>query len=529
MQENADSSSKSLRVAGAIIFCVWMAGLSLKWPFIGDYRDLGGHLWVSSHIVLIVRNWLLESPFHSFFAMVWTPPSIELPDLAARGVYVSYPPGAALPVWLLSALTGTEPSIITVRLWNAFCGLIISLCIAGVTFRVTNNFHRSAALVGAIVSGITYLCLRMPFVSHYNSYFSDMAVLIPVTALILHECSERSKSSIMIVMALILWGALTDPLMYFVCAFLVLLRICQRIKNKNFDLCGQTYYMIFPCLMAIGLFAAQLYHLGAFESLWERFLLRTTGETSRLQIGPSYFLQHLFADTFLYLPLLVIAVTPFLLRLRKSTRLLLKIEHKDIFIAYALAIVCHTAVFMNHSTFHNFATLKYIVLFSILAGISICVILSIYKLANIKYSMCCILVCFVCVASYKNYKCLYNCGEIKNIEVAKIINDNRSYDDIFISRQYEIKITPPQLLSLSNKRCYMVADALPDDLRGYAGKARFKFVAPEASLGGEKLAFLRRSFPGMDIRRFETEKMGEIVILALGKDDDPDTFLKALD
>jgi hypothetical protein len=64
----------------------------------------GAHIWLSASTVKFVNNWLKEGPIKLKFIMYEYPDSIEFNSLAERSAYISYPPGAIIPPYILAKL-----------------------------------------------------------------------------------------------------------------------------------------------------------------------------------------------------------------------------------------------------------------------------------------------------------------------------------------------------------------------------------------------------------------------------------------
>jgi hypothetical protein len=63
------------------------------------------HIWLSASTVKFVNNWLQEWPLKLHFIMYEYPDSIEFNSLAERGAYISYPPGAMVPIYWQNCFT----------------------------------------------------------------------------------------------------------------------------------------------------------------------------------------------------------------------------------------------------------------------------------------------------------------------------------------------------------------------------------------------------------------------------------------
>lgn len=136
----------SIRKSFLLLFFTWVAIISAFWPIMNSYKELD-HLWLSCHTIEIVTHWIDGSPFSTYFALLGLPASIETPTFESQGIYSSYPPGFALPIWGLSLLFSERPDIFIVRLWNLFLQFSISICIAYFVWSSLQQFGKKNAFL----------------------------------------------------------------------------------------------------------------------------------------------------------------------------------------------------------------------------------------------------------------------------------------------------------------------------------------------------------------------------------------------
>ncbi len=259
----------------------------------------------------VASHWHREGAWNLRFVLYWEPDAIETPTPATRTPYVSFPPGAVLPIHLLGKITGTGPTPHLVMAYNLANHLLVSL-ILGLTMLLlarAMGFTPAMGLLPAFSTATMYLFLPSPYFEHQMGYFSDQAVMLPFALTLLLEVLRRTTSphthkALAAAQAFVLfWGTLTDWLFLFIalCLYLVRLRspgsefTLQRVHPPGSEFTLQrvpslppvwssaaccrfarrsTLFWLPPAL-AVALFLLQIMHLHAFSDLFQRFAYRT--------------------------------------------------------------------------------------------------------------------------------------------------------------------------------------------------------------------------------------------------------------
>jgi hypothetical protein len=237
----------ALAIAGAFVGVVFLITLSwrLKLAFMlpGARTEV-----VTAQVYTWLVNWIYEGPASIHFMMPYLPLSIESPDLQYRSeLYRSYPPGALVPVYLLSILGRGAPSISVLSTYDLICHAVLVAAIFGAVFVVTAGVARavtrsdaasfwssallasSSAIFMTIASGPAYFFARV--------YVWDVAVLpwfglaLLMDALYAVNRNSRKTASIALALQMIVFtaGLWTDWLMVIVIFVWIAMRIVEHL------------------------------------------------------------------------------------------------------------------------------------------------------------------------------------------------------------------------------------------------------------------------------------------------------------
>ncbi|HNR30380.1 MAG TPA: hypothetical protein PKI11_05785 [Candidatus Hydrogenedentes bacterium] len=241
--------------------------------------------WMTGGSTLMAKHWHHEGACAMRFAMVWEPDSIEQPYLGERTPYVSYPPGAILPLHLLALCRGREPTPSLAMALNLALHLVTALVLAATVALLLRRaaFSRWNAFVLALVPLSLYLYLPIAYHEHLMSYFADAAVL-PLYALfifleMLRDRVERPwmRRSLAMIQGFVgALGLLTDWLFAFLAACVWLARLGRgRLGRGIFEPARNSLVYALPFVAVLALFIVQVIAIGGKDMIIERFLLRS--------------------------------------------------------------------------------------------------------------------------------------------------------------------------------------------------------------------------------------------------------------
>lgn len=162
------------------ILLAFAVSVTVRWPLI-DRPLSAHHEYAMSQALTIIYNWYADGfwTHHGAPAISFSGPADLIPPGFSDspglrdGVlyYLSHPPLAFDLPFLLFRLTGSEPSVLGLQLFNLFFHLLTACGIYLITCTVVER-GSSAPLI----SGLLYLFMPAPLWFHGNVYMSDMFV-----------------------------------------------------------------------------------------------------------------------------------------------------------------------------------------------------------------------------------------------------------------------------------------------------------------------------------------------------------------
>jgi hypothetical protein len=131
-----------------LTFGIFQYTVEIRKPWLGSlYSPI--HINLTAHSTLFAKIWYREGPIRLQFASVQIPRSIEN-QTHNRLLYVSWPPGYILPLYLVGIITGHEPSIASVQKYNLFghflLAYLLSLSVFFVLLRMDYGYFIALAL-----------------------------------------------------------------------------------------------------------------------------------------------------------------------------------------------------------------------------------------------------------------------------------------------------------------------------------------------------------------------------------------------
>lgn len=470
---------------------IFAYSVEIRRPWFGDL-SLGHHQWLSGSTIKFTKNWLHEGPLALRFLMLENPASVELPTLASRQPYLSYPPGAIVPFYLLCKLRGTEPEPARLMNFNLANHFLVALSMALLVFVLLRQLHVAhiGATLLATIPIMAVLLTPGPLYWHQNVFFSDQAVILPFAVFALLEVwrdrfhAKPARMAVGMAQSLVMFmGVLTDWLFVVVVAVVYGKRLLNGELGKGVTgfLAGSTRFLA-PAFAALGLFAYQLYEQNAFQGLLGIYLARA----GVAEVGAAYaqrfplvFWQRHIATAYGQ-PAVILLWTGLLVFGASTVRLLahhlrgrpVNEASRNITNAAGILLVpCFAQVYalQNHSVIHDFSTLKFalpyatvpFVLLPLLVasffGMDIARGVSFRRVSVRVPVFAIVMVVTAAVLVLHEHPRFRKFFPRPNPEVAQLgrfVAENTEYRDIVFSPQLEIKNAPPQLLSYSMKLVY---------------------------------------------------------------------------
>ena len=287
MPKVAKSDLVAIVLLVAAVSGLFAYSVEMRRPWFGT-NPLCLETWLNTGTMLWAKHWLHEGPFHLWFGYFWDPNSIEFPTLESRTIYMSYPPGAVLPIYLLCKVLHRDPTISTIMAAGLFCHFVVALLLALMTFALARKARAGridAVVVSLIPAGLA-LFLPSPISQFQMAYF-HMAVLpafvLCVSLEMLRDAAidPRVRRWIGVVQGGVLFfGMLCDWLFAFVtvCLFLKRLAAGQILSCAHTTWKRRAWLFVKNSLalglapgLALSLFGLQLWRFHQFTILAERF------------------------------------------------------------------------------------------------------------------------------------------------------------------------------------------------------------------------------------------------------------------
>ena len=232
--------------------------------------------------------------------------------MQSREAYVSYPPGAVIPIYLLSWTLRREPTVAIIMGWNLANHFLIALLLGLTVYFALSNAGMSP--LNALAFSVSAPCLELlfpaPFYFLQSVYGMDTAVLLPFAAVVFLETLRAStpKGKLLTAIDSLQWcafffGYLTDWLMVFVGVTVYAKRLVlgevPRSSLSAFLKAGVAFWS--SAWVAGALFVAQVTWLAGWKTLLARFLIRSGIDREHSDFPPqtvfNYF-YHFIPDAF---------------------------------------------------------------------------------------------------------------------------------------------------------------------------------------------------------------------------------------
>jgi len=466
----------------------------VKKPWFGVYSG-ANHDWLTASTVIFADNWYREGAWNLRFGMYENPKSPENSTQISRLPYLSYPPGAVLPVFFISTITNHEPSVNMVMYYNLFNHLLISIFMALAVFYFLSSLKikLGIAFSFALIPILLELFLPSPFYYHQNSFFSDQAVILPFVLVVFLEVirgglTGRRRIVIDVLQGLVFfYGAFTDWFFVFIAIAFYAKRLFSgeiSIRDKKEFFRGTLKFAAGP-VSGVALFAVHVAVVMwgdpgyAIEYIRNKYLVRSGMKSSDTNTSGEYFeniMQHVdqgygfIGRIIVYISVFFIVAAGLYLLVRKLTKKSVSSEARLIVqLAFIIVVPCilQIFIFMNHSAVHSFSVLKLSVLISIVPFVLIplfLVVLARDLIRKVDLSRAALfialpallLTCLYLARVHDGYKEFFDEKNAYWYQIAGATNRYAAADDVVLSPDLYIPDHPPQPLALTMKRVYKI-------------------------------------------------------------------------
>jgi len=478
------TSNHIINISGILVCIIIFTIIPLKILFPVDFQNADNYQEdLTAFSQNMVNSWLTDGIANDQFNTYCDFASVEFENNNDRCIYLSYPPGSFVPLYLIAKATGQkEVSIGFIKYFVQF-EFYISMLLLGILFYLCLQYINVASRFLIIFLPVLFSSLWafLPYNVYYmnNVYFTDQAVILLSIAFFLIEIAlytkrlKHAEFFLQMLSRVILFaGILTDYYFYCIAFVAVGLRIMNNFRERPeqsliFKILSNTWPLIVSAIIASVLFLIQLlFAPNGMKLLMVTFFMRAGSGT---EWGGIRELAHHFGNGFtvLFIPVLIF-VTVFCLvfpLIRKKFS-----EQKQIFInglsLIVLSSVLHTVILREHSIIHPFSMLKYNLVFVFIIFVFFCwlyvhyqsAVLNItknYLKASLALTVCSIMAFIPGVQSYNQnfYRARMSAADYS---IARFIRAHTNYYDVVYSPDYKIPWDPPQYLAISRKRVYKV-------------------------------------------------------------------------
>jgi hypothetical protein len=216
----------------AVVTLMWVSVQIYRYPSL-DQIPVRDNDVTTAQTVMWVHAWQSEGVFNLWFSTPKSPLSFEDPTLDSRELYQSWPPGAFIPIYLLSEALGEEVSVPLINWYNTVTHGFIALAVAFIGFSLArlNKINLIASTLIAIAAappilfprGLVYFFSQIYCVT--TSILLFVAIFIMLDALSYVTASRHNRRVLFVLQLLIIYFAFfVDWLSYTLFASWLLVR-----------------------------------------------------------------------------------------------------------------------------------------------------------------------------------------------------------------------------------------------------------------------------------------------------------------
>ncbi len=501
---------KSIPVLLLLIITIVMFSntITIRKPWFGVLSD-GGHQWITASTIKFTNNWVDEGPFKLKFGLIKIPDSVEFQDLSSREPYASYPPGALIPIYILSIIKGGEVTPALVMKYNLLLQFLITFILALTVFIFLRQlkFDQLNSFISALIPLLFMLYSPGTMYWFQNPYWSDQAVLLPVALFILLEVwswgdpNGWQKRIILTGQLIVMfWGAYTDWYFIFVAFVVYIVRLLRGQLGKDISaIIKATVVYTLPVIIAMAFFLWHIYSMGIASELIYKFFERT-GLNNEGSLIIDEFVQRFWygsvvngygklAPALIQGSVLLFIITCAKWTLNKYRKITDQGEVGKVlaFLTCLLApSLLQLYMFRNHSAIHDFSALKLSLPLAVIPFILAPILLFYFFNRNandtfiqgldlrhnrkkIQLKITVLPLMFILLLPLIKsptvdytpgintyYTRLFPEPNTNYIPVGKFIKDNTNFNSIIFSEYFEVKSLPPQWLAHTKKMIYKV-------------------------------------------------------------------------
>ncbi len=471
----------------AILTSIFIFSVHLRSPYFGHMAN-GYFEDQTARTLKFSRNWYRDGAWNDKFFMLENPASVEFGSLQERIPYLSFLPGVVAITYVASLVLGDEPSIATIHICNLLTQYLSALSLALCAWLLMEKRQKFIRFIAALVTGTSYILTPYLLYEHQQVYFTDSAMMLPFSALLLcialnahlpRRMMDWITASVMLLFILCDWLGAIAAFLWFILRWFEYRR--QPLKAQIISL----WPVALPSLLCLGFFTYQLWASQLINMVINAMLYRNDGSalgvtTAASRIG--VFIDRLAVE--IYGPLVAklilmlgvytcihICISGFIYlyaatrRGDINSRALAPLEwaRMQVAIICALAPLISVYLFPDHFFYHNFSAIRFapavflgiFCLFPELVNDLIrwkkpwfhLIIYSIFTLASYGY--------FWSNLYQRPFLGWFEVQNYSYYEVSDFLYNNSKFNDIIFSPNYETPFKhPTQNLAVAMKRVY---------------------------------------------------------------------------
>ena len=175
----------------SILLMVFIFTCMLRGQYIGELSNRQ-HVWLTASSVKFTDIWVNEGALKSDFLLIEEPASILQPKIEDREIYASQPSGSILPIFILKKIFPNIDTLLIIHIYSLFNLFLIALSAYWVVVTLLGKKLKGVlSHVYGLMAGSSYLLMPAPLYWHSIIYFTDIAVILPFSIIILVEVKIR--------------------------------------------------------------------------------------------------------------------------------------------------------------------------------------------------------------------------------------------------------------------------------------------------------------------------------------------------
>ena len=383
-----------------IAFFVVLFSISIGIRFDNLRAPLGrGHEWITGHVLTTHSIYEKNGMGHYYYSPVWTYDhpaenymisSWEFKDKNNSSYYVSYPPLCFLLPYIGFKATGVTPGVTAIRVFGLLLHLSCSFIILLTMYSFFGKNLKEAFFLPAFIGAAIYIFSAGNLWFHSNIYFADMLVqlfviwLIYLLVLVFKNPDRFLKPTFVLLIGLVNFlGVYTEWLQVFMAFTTCVVAFFYCFKNRIF--LRLLLVLSLSTLLSLSLTLFQYTRICGYEKLIKVSVDKYNQRSGRTEkseswasvsskdaivtLTQSYERHYSHILNIFYVSILLLISILLLSKLKFHFFRSKKHIIIPVFIL-SISLLLHIIIFFNFNVIHDFGTLKFSTLFSLVIGVS---------------------------------------------------------------------------------------------------------------------------------------------------------------